>query len=553
MWYDSRLTMEKYRIKASHLRMRRLYSHYEAKGEKSSFFSVVFPDIFFKMSTGMYAVWEQFECKEGISLDHEVLEALQPAEVFRYFGELSKIPRGSGNEKEVSDYLVGFARERGLEVMQDEAYNVVIKKPGTRGYEDSPTVILQGHMDMVCEKAPDSDHDFTKDPLRLRVVDGDWLYATDTTLGGDNGIAVAMGMALIASENIPHPPIELLVTTSEETGMDGAMALDASSISGKTLINIDSEEEGVLTVSCAGGCSAHVCIPLSWESVPEGSVALAMDIKGMLGGHSGIEINKGRANANKLLGRLLYKAGDKVRLASVGGGNKHNAIPREARALVVVDSADVDVLKEVARELEETARGEYRTADPGISITVTPVDKAPEQVMERRCAENVVRFLFLVPNSVQSMSADIPGLVESSLNLGIVRTEADAVDMLTSIRSSVGSLKQNIYDTVAAIGALSGAEMSVEGQYPEWQYDPDSKLREICIEQYEALFGQKPGVAAIHAGLECALFAEKFNGTLDMISIGPDMVDVHTAQEHLSIPSTLRTWDYLLAVLKALK
>ena len=501
----------------------------------------------------MYAVWEQFNCKEGISLDNKELEGLQPNQVFRYFGELSKIPRGSGNEKEVSDYLVAFAREHGLEVSQDEVYNVVIKKPGTEGYESSPAVILQGHMDMVCEKGPDSDHDFLKDPLALRVVDGDWLYATDTTLGGDNGIAVAMGMALVASDEIPHPPIELLVTTSEETGMDGAMALDASSISGKTLINIDSEEEGVLTVSCAGGCSAFVHIPLTWESAPEGAVALAIDIKGLLGGHSGIEINKGRANANKLLGRLLYQAGDKLRLASVSGGNKHNAIPREAHAVVVVPSADADALRALARELESTARGEYQTADPGIQITVTPVEKAPEQVMAPDCAAHVVRFLYLVPNGVQSMSMDIPGLVESSLNLGVVRTEGDAVELITSIRSCVGSLKRNIYDVVAAIGELCGASLSVEGQYPEWQYDPNSRLREICIEQYEALFGRKPGVAAIHAGLECALFAEKFNGTLDMISIGPDMVDVHTAQEHLSISSTGRTWDYLLAVLKALK
>lgn len=486
-------------------------------------------------------------------MNSEVLKGLEPAEVFKYFGELSNIPRGSGNEKGVSDYLVSFAKEHGLEVIQDKAYNVIIKKPGSKGYENSPGVILQGHMDMVCEKTPDSTHDFLKDPLQLRVVDGEWLYATNTTLGGDNGIAVAMGMAIIASNDITHPPIELLVTTSEETGMDGAMALDPANITGKTLLNIDSEEEGILTVSCAGGCSARVRIPLSWEAVPQGAIALAIDIDGLLGGHSGIEINKGRANANKLLGRLLYKAGARVKLADIHGGSKHNAIARDAHAIVVVDPADEDALNELARSMEKTLRGEYQTADPGIRITVTHAEKAPEQMLARQCAENTARFLYLLPNGVQSMSMDIPGLVESSLNLGVLQTKTDAVEIITSVRSCVGSIKENIYNVIEAIGALTDATISAEGQYPEWQYDPDSKIRGICMEEYEKLFRKKPGVAAIHAGLECALFAEKFNGSLDMISMGPDIIGVHTAEEHLSIPSTQRTWTYLLEVLKALK
>lgn len=482
-----------------------------------------------------------------------VVEGLKPEEVLKYFSELSDVPRGSGNEKGVSDFLAGFAKEHNLEVIQDKACNVIIKKPGSKGYENSPVVILQGHMDMVCEKKPDSAHDFLKDPLKLRVVDGEWLYATDTTLGADDGIAVAMGMAIVASDDLPHPPIELLVTTSEETGMDGAMALDPANITGNVLINIDSEEEGILTVSCAGGCTALISHPVSWEKTPQGTIALSIDIEGLLGGHSGIEINKGRANANKLLGRLLYKAGDKVRLSSLDGGSKHNAIPRDAHATVIIDPSDEAVLKELAGSLEKTLQDEYKTADPGIRITINPAKEMPKQVMPKQCGQDIAYLLYLLPDGIQSMSMDIPGLVESSLNVGVLKTGVDAVEMNTAVRSCVGSIKQDIYNQIEAIAALTNASVTVEGQYPEWQYDPDSKLREICVEQYESLFGKKPEVSAIHAGLECALFAEKFNGRLDMISVGPTMIGVHTAEEHLSIASTRRTWNYLLAVLKALR
>lgn len=485
--------------------------------------------------------------------ENKVLEGLQPADVFKYFKELSNVPRGSGNERAVSDYLVSFAKEHQLEVIQDAAYNVIIKKPGTKGYENSPSVIIQGHMDMVCEKTADSTHNFLKDPLKLRVVDDEWLYATYTTLGADNGIAVAMGMAVAASEEIPHPPIELLVTTEEETGMGGAMALDPANITGKILINIDSEEEGILTVSCAGGCTAQISIPLMWEEVPADRNALRIDIEGLLGGHSGMEINKGRANANKLLGRLLNQLGSDVRLTSVDGGSKHNAIPRDAHAVIVVDAGDEAAVKEAVSRFEKTVQKEYQTADPGMHITVSAVKETPGKIMTCESSANVVRMLYLIPDGMQSMSMDIPGLVESSLNLGILKTTDNAVEMSSALRSCVGSIKQDLYDHIAGIATLTGATLTAEGQYPEWQYDPDSKLREICIEEYEKLFGKKPEVSAIHAGLECALFAEKFKGSLDMISMGPTMIGVHTAEEHLSIPSTGRTWNYLKAILKALK
>jgi len=487
-------------------------------------------------------------------MNSETLENLEPTEVFRYFREISKIPRGSGNEKGISDYLVSFAKEHHLDVVQDKALNVIIKKQGSKGYENSPGVILQGHMDMVCEKKPEIEHDFRKDPLKLQVVD-DMLYATGTTLGGDDGIAVAMGLAILASEKISHPPIELLVTTSEETGMGGALVLDPANISGRTLINLDSEEEGILTVSCAGGCTAQICIPTAWEKANPDDRAFAVTIEGLLGGHSGAEIHKGRANANKLMGRLLNLLSAKMnlRLSAVSGGSKHNAIARDAQAVVYVNQSDESSLREQISGLEEVLRGKFKTADPGLRIAVKAAEKANERVMTRESAENVIRFLYLIPNGIQSMSMDIQGLVESSLNLGVVETKEDDVEIISSIRSSVGSIKENIFDTIIAIGSLTNGKVSVEGEYPEWQYHPDSRIREICVDVYEKLFGKKPLVSAIHAGLECALFAKKFNGHLDMISIGPTIIGVHTAEEHLSIPSTQRTWNYLLEILKALR
>lgn len=483
-----------------------------------------------------------------------VLENIKPVEVFKYFREISKIPRGSGNEKGVSDYLVSFAKEHKLDYIQDKALNVIIKKPGTKGYENSQGVVIQGHMDMVCEKKPGVDHDFTKDPIELRVVD-DMLYATGTTLGGDDGISIAMGLAILASDEIDHPPIELVVTTSEETGMDGAIALDPKAVSGRTLINIDSEEEGILTVSCAGGCTSRISIPITWESAKENTTAFSVEIKGLNGGHSGIEINKGRANSNKLMGRLLKNLSSVLsfNLNSISGGSKHNAIPREAQAVICVSKNDESLLKNKISDIERAFKGEFKTADPNLQISLKTAEAMPEMVMTEETTNNVVNFLFLIPNGIQTMSMDIPNLVESSLNLGVVLTNKNSVEFISSIRSSVRSLKENIYNSIVALGNLTNATVTEESGYPEWQYNSDSKIRDTFIKVYEKLFGKKPEVAAIHAGLECALFAEKFNGEIDMVSIGPSMFGVHTANEHLSIPSTQRTWQLLLEVLKTLK
>ena len=481
------------------------------------------------------------------------LENVEPAKVFYYFEQLNNIPRGSGNEKAVSDYLVSFAQEHNFEYVQDQANNVIIKVPATPGYENSDTVVIQGHMDMVCEKAPDSDHDFLTDPIEMHVED-DWIYANNTTLGADNGIAVAMGLAVADSNDIPHPPLELLITTSEETGMDGAHALDPSLIQGRMLINIDSEEEGVLTVGCAGGCSVNFDMPIVREKMGEGLVAYKIFVGGLKGGHSGIEINKQLGNASKLVVRVvdMLRRELEIQLVSVDGGTKHNAIVREAQAVVAIKPEDDVKLREICAEAEKAFKAEYRVADPDVFVQVEKKNCHCD-VMAAECADAVINFLYVLPNGVQSVSKDIEGLVESSLNLGVVATKEDSIHMLSSIRSSVRSLKEDIHRKVELLATICGITSSVEGGYPEWNFNPNSKIRDTFVEYYEKLFGKTPEVTTIHAGLECALFDEKFNGEMDMISLGPDMVGVHTAQEHLSISSTQRTWKYLCEVLKSLK
>jgi dipeptidase D len=483
----------------------------------------------------------------------EVLNNLQPVEVFKYFEKLSQIPRGSGNEKEVSDYLVSFAKEHNLEYVQDSALNVVIRKKATKGYENSPAVVLQGHMDMVCEKNADVDHDFSKDPLKLRIVE-DRIYATGTTLGADNGIAVAMGLAILASDEYEHPPLELLITTSEETGMDGALALDPKNVKGRTLINIDSEEEGTILVSCAGGVTAKVTIPVSLESVNENLVPYLIKIRGLKGGHSGMEIDKERGNSNKLMGRVLMSILSEIdiRLSTLNGGSKHNAIPREADALILVRPDDGSLVEKKVKECEEMFKNELRVADSDVRVDFEVVNNLPSQMLSKESTNNVVNYLYLIINGVTSMSMDIKGLVESSLNLGVVTTHTDSIEFISSIRSSVRSLKNELYNRLCATAKICGGSVISESSYPEWAYNPNSKIRTIFENEFEKLYGKKPIITAIHAGLECGLFAEKF-GDLDAISFGPNLYDVHTPNESMSISSVQRTWKFLLEVLKNIR
>ncbi|MCY6960130.1 aminoacyl-histidine dipeptidase [Clostridium brassicae] len=483
----------------------------------------------------------------------EALKGLQPVEVFKYFEKLSQIPRGSGNEKGISDYLVSFAKEQGLEYVQDSALNVAIKKKATPGYENSPAIVLQGHMDMVCEKNIGIEHDFTKDPLKLRVID-DMIYATGTTLGADNGIAVAMGLAILASNEYQHPAIELLVTTSEETGMGGAMTLEPKNIEGRTLINIDSEVEGTLLVSCAGGVTAKTTISVAWEAIDANLVPYIIRIRGLKGGHSGMEIDKERGNSNKLMGRILMSILSEIdfRLSSLNGGSKHNAIPRETDAVILVRAEDKALVEQKISECEELFKTELRTPDPDVRVEFEVLPTLPPEMLSKESTNNVVNYLYLVINGVTSMSMDINGLVESSLNLGVIVTHKDSVEFISSIRSSVRSLKNELYNRLVVTAKLNGGSVVAESGYPEWAYNPDSKIRTIFEDVYEKMYGKKPHITAIHAGLECGLFAEKFD-QIDAISFGPNLYDVHTPNEHMSISSVQRTWEYLLEVLKNVK
>lgn len=477
------------------------------------------------------------------------LENCEPKRVFYYFEELCKIPHGSGNTKQISDYLVSFAKEHGLEYVQDEMNNVVIYKPATEGYEDAPAVILQGHMDMVCEKRPDVDHDFTKDPLNISVKDG-YVTANGTTLGGDDGIAVAYGLALLESKDLAHPALEVLITVDEEIGLLGAEGFDCSVLKGKRLINLDSEAEGSLWISCAGGLSGISTIPVQRVEA-EGQKA-AVKITGLMGGHSGAEIDKKRANANVLMGRFLYSLQQETayEIISLAGGQKDNAITREADAELLVE--DINSVKACAEKLQKGFREEYAGTDEGITVEITDLGVASAKVLHPTSREKVLFFLMEVPFGIQKMSGSIDGLVETSTNIGIVKLGEDEFLGSSSARSSVEAAGAALSDKICYLTEFLGGEYTVQGAYPAWEYRKDSPLRDQMVEVYEEMYGEKPNVVAIHAGLECGLFYKKIEG-LDCVSLGPNMKDIHTSEEVLDIASTERVWKYLVKVLESLK
>ena len=478
----------------------------------------------------------------------KVLNGLNPSLVFDYFEQISQIPRGSGNEKEISDFLCKFAKDLNLEVIQDEHLNILIRKPATAGYENCPGVILQGHMDMVCEKNKDVEHNFEKDPIELKIVD-DMIYANGTTLGADNGIAVAMGMAVLASNDLQHPSLEVLITSDEEAGMTGATGLDGSLLKGKYIINLDSEEEGYILVSCAGGNRSIVTLPLEYKNIDGNKEALLVELKGLLGGHSGMDIVKQRANSNILMGRILNLLGVEFDLVEINGGSKSNAIPRECEAKILVNKEDVDVVKNNLIKLESILKNEFKTSDPGLKIELseTTADKA----VTDECKVKAIQLLNLIPNGIQTVSMDIEGLVESSSNLGVVTTNNDEITYESTVRSSVSTLRDNLNNRTKLVCDTVGAKFETAGAYPAWEYAKDSKLEGICIDVYEKLTGKKPIITAIHAGLECGLLLDKMDGA-EAISMGPDMFEVHTPNEHVSISSIKNVWDYLVEVLKSM-
>ncbi len=542
----------------------------------------------------------------------DVLKGLEPASVFRCFEELCGIPHGSGDTKRISDYCVRFAEARGLDVRQDEYNNVIIRKAGTPGYESAAPVMLQGHIDMVCEKEAGCDIDFSKDGLRLKLENG-IVTAEGTTLGGDDGIAAAYMLAILDSDTIPHPPLECVFTVDEEIGMLGAAEMDMSDLQSRTMLNIDSEDEGFLLVSCAGGMTARCILPVERAGAgkaagdvsgaenagdadgAENAGAMAgtravVKVTGCMGGHSGTEIDKGRANASMVLGEVLEALKKEVPfcLITINGGLKDNAIPREAEAVIELaagnGSSAADALEKISADrtsaqkkiaaLSAEHQRRFAENDPGIrvefleetginaasaleaacgaGVTGGAAAKEMPAPMTEESTDRVIRALRTLPNGVKKMSADIEGLVQTSLNLGIMKTEGDQVSFAFSVRSSVEEEKQALRKELEKVTTSLGGTVEVQGEYPAWEYRKDSPLRDLMVEVYTEQYGNAPVVQAIHAGVECGLFSGKLPG-LDCVSFGPDMKDIHTPKESMDVESVRRTWNYLLEVLRRLK
>lgn len=481
------------------------------------------------------------------------LENITDKRIFYHFKEINKIPRGSGNEKQISDYLINFGKDLGLECIQDEVLNVIIKKPASKGYEKAPTVIIQGHMDMVCEKNNDKIHDFLKDPIDFIIKD-DYIYADETTLGGDDGIALAYAMAILEDNSLEHPALEVLITTDEESGMSGAKAIQPQHLTGKIVLNLDSEEEGKLWVSCAGGIRTKSTLPIEWIKKKENTKEYILEVKGLYGGHSGAEIHLERGNANKIMGRLLRGISNKIafNLVSLNGGAKDNAIPRESTAVISIDETKEKELIQVKTEIFDSLINEFSKKDPGLKIIVSENHSKVENVFSDVTTIKTINLSYMYPNGVNTVSSEIEGLVESSTNLGVVITNESDIEYHSAVRSSVFSLKEEIVERNKCLTEILGGTFESSSGYPEWPYKSDSKIREICKEVYTRMYGKEADVVAIHAGLECGILKERL-GDLDIISFGPDIMDIHTPNEHLSISSSCRCFEYLLEVLKEIR
>lgn len=476
-----------------------------------------------------------------------VLTNYEPKDVFTYFEALCSIPRGSGNTDGVAAWLVQFAKEHGLESYRDSANNVIIRKAASAGYENADTIILQGHHDMVCEKDEGVDFDFEKDAIQP-YVDGDWIRAKGTTLGGDNGIAVAMILAVLADDTLAHPPIEALITADEEAGMLGAFALDCSQLTGHKLINLDSEYEGVLMCSCAGGVNVRSTVPVAREAVS--GTLVDISIKGLASGHSGVEIDKGRANSNVLMGRLLCELATKenYRLVELEGGSRDTAIAAASTAQIMVEPGKAAAVCEAVKLLGAQYAAEYATAEPSMAVDATVGATGSLSVLTAASTEKVYRVLVALPDSVQAMSMDMVGLVQTSTNFGVLKLTENALTFSNTVRSAITAQKEWIVEKITSIVKLAGGESVTDGNYPGWAYNPHSVVKDTILTAYKKLFGKDATVEAVHAGIECGLFADSISG-LDCVSIGPDMGDVHTPREHLSIASSQRTYELLKLVL----
>ena len=467
------------------------------------------------------------------------LEGLQPEKVFYWFEKLCAIPHGSGNTKRISDFLVSFAKEYGYAYEQDALNNVIIYAPATAGYEDKAPVILQGHMDMVCEKDETCPIDMETEGLDV-THDGEFVFAKGTTLGGDDGIAVAYALAILSDDSIPHPALEVVITVDEETGMEGAAGIDLSRLKGKMLLNIDSEDEGIFTVSCAGGARSTISLPIERRAVYGPCVRLT--VEGLQGGHSGVEIHKKRANANKVMGEFLGRVQQLMPLCitKLQGGAKDNAIPRSCQVTLVALGMYIERINDVAEALQKEIRENYD--EPYAIVRGDDVDALGGNALTTECTSKVIALLNAAPNGVQSWSEDIPGLVQTSLNLGIA-TLSDRLELTFAVRSSVNKEKEDLLARLKELAAFYDAEYTQRGEYPAWEYKKDSPLRDTMVEVYTRMYGKEPQVVAIHAGLECGLLSEKIED-LDCVSLGPQMHDIHTSREKLDIASTKRVWEF---------
>ncbi len=474
---------------------------------------------------------------------------LKSAKVFYFFEEISKIPRPSFHEKAISEYLVKFAKDRNLDVRVDEVYNVVIKKPATKGYENAPTIAIQGHTDMVCEKNKGVEHDFLNDPIKL-IYEGDFIKADRTTLGSDNGIAVAMALAILDSDDISHPSIEAIFTASEESGMEGVSFLDTNDLKSSILLNIDSDEEGIFTVGCAGGVKTNINIPIKYEDTDNNYESYCIGVYGLTGGHSGIDINKGRANSNKLLVRTLNTLSKDIdfSLNKIEGGAKDNAIPREAEAIISIDNKNISLLEQKLKNIEGTYKSEHSSTDPNLSIKIQKVEKQKKSFVKEDF-NKIITSIMILPNGVQTVSTEIEGLTESSINLGVVNTNDEGVEIIASIRSAIVSKKELIMEQVQLFINSIGGKIDFRGDYPAWEYNKNSIIREKCINVYKSMYGKEPELQIIHAGLECGLLSQKMPN-VDLISFGPNLYDIHTPDEKASISSIDRVWKFLLNLLK---
>jgi len=481
----------------------------------------------------------------------KAIEGLEPRLLWEHFYQLAQIPRCSKHEEKAREYVIAVAERNQLPYKTDAVGNVVVKVPPTSGKETAPIVVLQGHLDMVCEKNKDVAHDFAKDPIEL-VRDGEWITAKGTTLGADNGIGAAAMLAVMESKNVVHGPLELLFTIDEETGLTGASALDESMLEGRILLNLDSEEDGVIYIGCAGGRDTEFFLKREDQQPVAGSVPVKVLVTGLQGGHSGLNIHEGRANAIKLLTRLLWNLRDSVdfQLAEIDGGNKHNAIPRECDAIIYVTPEKVETVKSIASQYQAIYQQEYQFVEKNVQIQVnTEGFTAPAAVFNNSLRDTLLNMLYAMPHGVMAMSLAVPGLVETSTNLAVVKTTDDQISILTSQRSSVTTRLDEICEMVRAVGKLTGAEIRQGNGYPAWQPNPDSPLLTVAKTVYQELFGTEPQVKAIHAGLETGIIGAKFPG-MDMISFGPTIVGAHSPDERVHIPAVEKFWNFLTAILQ---